>query len=43
VLAMLGAFILKRDYRLLIVTAVVLMTILSGLVLDLSFPNPVAH
>jgi uncharacterized membrane protein len=43
VLVMLGAFILHRDYRLVIVAAVVLMTILAGLVIGLSFSNPLAH
>ena len=42
-LVMLGAFILGRDYRLVIVTTVVLMTILAGLVIGLSFSNPLAH
>ena len=43
VLVMLGAFILHQDYRLVIVTTVVLMTILAGLVIGLSFSNPLAH
>jgi uncharacterized membrane protein len=43
VLLMLGAFILNRDYRLVLVAAVVLMTILAGLVVGLSFSNPHAH
>ncbi len=43
VLVMLGAFILDRDYRLVIVAAVVLMTILAGLVIGLSLSNPLAH
>ena len=43
VLVMLGAFILNRDYRLVIVATVVLMTILAGLVIGLSFSNPLAH
>jgi uncharacterized membrane protein len=43
VLVMLGAFILNQDYRLVIVAAVVLMTILAGLVIGLSISNPIAH
>ena len=43
VLVMLGAFILDRDYRLVIVAAVVLITILAGLVIGLSSSNPLAH
>ena len=43
VLVMLGAFILNRDYRLVIVAAVVLMTILAGLAIGLSLSNPPAH
>jgi uncharacterized membrane protein len=43
VLVMLGAFILHQDYRLVIVTTVVLMTILAGLVIGLSLSNPLAH
>ena len=43
VLVMLGAFILNRDYRLVIVTTVVLMTILAGLVIGLSSSNSLAH
>jgi uncharacterized membrane protein len=43
VLVMLGAFILNQDYRLVIVAAVVLMTILAGLVIGLSSSNPLAH
>jgi uncharacterized membrane protein len=43
VLVMLGAFLLDRDYRLAIVATVVLMTILAGLVIGLSFSNPFAH
>ena len=43
VLVMLGAFIHNQDYRLVIVAAVVLMTILAGLVIGLSLPNPLAH
>ena len=43
VLVMLGAFILQQDYRLVIVTTVVLMTILAGLVIGLSLSNSPAH
>jgi uncharacterized membrane protein len=43
VLVMLGAFILNRDYRLALVTTVVLMTILAGLVVGLCLSNPLAH
>jgi len=43
VLVMLGAFILNRDYRLVIVATAVLMTILAGLVIGLSSSNPLAH
>jgi uncharacterized membrane protein len=43
VLVMLGAFLLNRDYRLVIVAAVVLITILAGLVIGLSSSNPLAH
>jgi uncharacterized membrane protein len=43
VLAMLGAFLLHQDYRLVIVTTVVLMTILAGLVIGLCLSNPLAH
>ena len=43
ILVMLGAFILNRDYRLVIVAAVVLITILAGLVIGLSSSNPLAH
>ena len=43
VLVMLGAFILHRDYRLIIVATVVLMIILAGLVIGLSLSNPLAH
>ena len=42
-LVMLGAFILDQDYRLVIVAAVVLMTILAGLVIGLPLSNPLAH
>ena len=37
------AFILNQDYRLVIVAAVVLMTVLAGLVIGLSSSNPLAH
>ena len=37
------AFILNKDYRLVVVTAVVLMTILAGLVIGLSSSDPLAH
>ena len=43
VLVMLGTFLLNQDYRLAIVATVVLMTILTGLVIGLSFSNPLAH
>ena len=43
VLVMLGAFLLNRDFRLVIVTTVVLMTILAGLVIGLSLSNSPAH
>ena len=43
VLVMLGAFILDRDYRLVIVTTVVLLTILAGLVIGLSLSNSPAQ
>ena len=43
VLVMLGAFIRHRDYRLVIVATVVLMTILAGLVIGLSSSSPLAH
>jgi uncharacterized membrane protein len=43
VLVMLGAFLLNRDYRLVIVAAVVLITILASLVVGLSSSNPLAH
>ena len=43
VLVMLGAFIRHRDYRLVIVATVVLMTILAGLAIGLSLSNPLAH
>ena len=43
VLVTLGAFIRNRDYRLVIVAAVVLLTILAGLVIGLSSSNPLAH
>jgi len=43
VLVMLGAFLLHQDYRLVIVTIVVLMTILAGLVIGLSSSNSLPH
>jgi uncharacterized membrane protein len=43
VLVMLGAFILDQDYRLVIVTSVVLMTILAGLAIGLSLSSLPAH
>jgi uncharacterized membrane protein len=43
VLVMLGVFLLDRDYRLVIVTTAVLMTILAGLVIGLSLSNSPAH
>jgi hypothetical protein len=43
VLLMLGAFVFTRDYRLVLVTTVVLMTILTGLVIGLCFSYPLAH
>ena len=43
VLVMLGAFILNQDYRLVIVTTVVLMTILAGLAIGLSLSVSPAH
>jgi uncharacterized membrane protein len=43
VLVMLGAFLLNRDYRLVLVTAVVLTTLLAGLVIGLSFSNSPTH
>jgi uncharacterized membrane protein len=43
VLVMLGAFFLNQDYRLVLVAAVVLMTILAGLVIGLSSSNTLAH
>ena len=43
VLVMLGAFFLNQDYRLVIVAAVVLMSILAGLVIGVSLSNPLAH
>jgi hypothetical protein len=43
VLAMLGAFLLTQDYRLVIVVTVVLMTIFAGLVIGLCFSHPLAH
>jgi uncharacterized membrane protein len=43
VLVTLGAFLLNRDYRLVIVATAVLMTIAAGLVIGLSSSNPLAH
>jgi len=43
VLVVLGAFLRNQDYRLVIFAAVVLMTILAGLVVGLCFSNPFAH
>jgi uncharacterized membrane protein len=43
VLVMLGAFLLDRDYRFVIVAAVVLMMILAGLVVGLFSSNSPAH
>jgi uncharacterized membrane protein len=43
VLVMLGAFLLNRDYRLVIVATAVLITIVAGLVIGLSSSNPLAH
>jgi uncharacterized membrane protein len=43
VLVMLGAFILARDYRLVVVVAAVLMTILTGLVIGLSSSKSLEH
>jgi uncharacterized membrane protein len=43
VLVLLAAFMVKQDYRLVIVTAMVLMTILAGVVIGLSLSNPLAH
>ena len=43
VLVMLGAFVLNRDYRLVIVATAVLVTILAGLVIGLSSSNSLAH
>jgi uncharacterized membrane protein len=43
VLVMLGAFILAQDYRFVVVAAVVLMTILAGLVIGLSSSTSLAH
>ena len=43
VLVMLGAFVLNKDYRLVLVAAVVLMTILASLVIGLFVSNPLAH
>jgi uncharacterized membrane protein len=43
VLVMLGAFIVDRDYRLVLVATVVLMTILAGLVVGLTSSSSPAH
>ena len=43
VLVMLGAFIVDQDYRLVLVATVVLITILAGLVIGLSFSNSPTH
>jgi uncharacterized membrane protein len=43
VLVMLGTFLLNRDYRLAVVAAVVLMTILAGLAIGLSLSVSPAH
>ena len=43
VLVMLVTFLLNQDYQLVIVATVVVMTILAGLVIGLSFSNPLAH
>jgi uncharacterized membrane protein len=43
VLVMLGTFIVDQDYRLVVVTTVVLMTVLAGLVIGLCFSNSPAH
>jgi len=43
VLVVIGAFIVNRDYRLLVFATMVLMTILAGLVIGLSSSNPLAH
>jgi uncharacterized membrane protein len=43
VLVMLGAFILNHDYRLALVTTVVLTTILTGLVIGVYFSSPLAR
>ena len=43
VLVMLGAFLLNRDYRLVIVATAVLMTIAAGLVIGLSSSKSLEH
>ena len=43
VLVMLGAFLLEQDYRLVLVAAAVLLTILAGLLIGLSSASPLAH
>jgi uncharacterized membrane protein len=43
VLVMLGAFLVNQDYRLVIITTAVLITILAGLVIGLSLSNSPAH
>ena len=43
VLVMLGTFLLNQDYRLVIVTIVVLMTMLAGLVIGLSSSYSLPH
>jgi uncharacterized membrane protein len=43
VLAMLGEFVVDRDYRLVLVATVVLMTILASLVFGLSSSDSPAH
>jgi uncharacterized membrane protein len=43
VLVMLGAFLLGRDYRLVLVTTVVLMTILASLVIGVCLSDPLAR
>jgi uncharacterized membrane protein len=43
VLVMLGAFLLNRDYRLVTVATLVLVTILAGLVIGLSSSSSLAH
>jgi uncharacterized membrane protein len=43
VLVILGAFILQQDYRFVIVTTMVLMTILAGLLIGLFSSHSLAH